>query len=178
MPKPSCKPPVILVGIVALCFALPAYSEDAAADFSFMTLNGLSTVAVLVKGIHRDFERYGLESDVVKSSVEAKLKENRIAVVGLDDAKHLPNASLIEIKLTTNEDRTRLYFYGLSLAVEHKVPINDAGGFVSRRIWSRGKTGLVDPSDLGRMNGHIADLLALFLQDYHDQNRQASPATD
>jgi hypothetical protein len=172
MPKLNWNGATLLIAACALSFATSVHGADPSGDFSFMTLNGLDKAAVEIQGVHRDFKRYGLEASTVKSAVETKLQEHGIAVVSLDDAKRIPNAVLIQISLNANQDQVQIYFYGISLEVKQKIPINQAGGFISQNIWSTGKTGVIDPADLGRMNGYIDDLLNLFLRDFHDQNRR------
>lgn len=161
---------VLMSGFLVIwTHAIQAHDDDA--DLTYMTLNGLRSLAVQVDGVPKDFTRFGLDSETILMSTAEKLRENGIEVVDLQAAKLTPDAGLMRIKLKANENQYRFYHYGISIELKQKIPLNNpAGGFISGTIWRRGKTGTIMPTDLRQMNDHIAGLVAEFIKDYRAQN--------
>lgn len=163
--------PRIFLILVTLIAYYPANTLANDQDLTYMTLNGLHALTVQIDGIRRDFTRFGLDAETILQTTTDTLRESGIDVVDLDAAKTNPGAALMRIKLNANENQYRFYFYGISIELKQKIALNNpAGGFISATIWQEGKTGVVMPTELRKMNGLIADLLAEFIKDYRSQN--------
>ncbi len=148
-----------------------ALAGDDNSEFDHMTLNGLQALAVEVNGIHRNFARFGLDSETVLQTTTNVLDENGLDVVDLERARSTPDAALMRIKLNANENQYGFYYYGISIELKRKIALdNSAGGFISATIWQKGNTGIVMPTEMRKINALISELLVNFVNDYHAQN--------
>jgi hypothetical protein len=158
---------------------LSGSANELDSEFSFMTLNGLLSLAIQVDGVPRDFERYGLAAETISQQTATALRDNGIKVLKFDAAKKEPQAGLMKIKLTAHENQYRFYNYGVSIEVKQKIPLNNpAGGFISGTVWKKGSTGVVLPTELRKMNSIIGELVAQFLSDHRAQNRSRVSAAN
>lgn len=161
---------LIMIGLL-VCGSANAPASDYDPDLTYMTLNGLRSVAVRIDGVQRDFTRFHLDAETILDATTRVLRENGIAVVDLQSARMNADAALMRIKLNANKNQYQFYTYGVSIELRQKISLNNpAGGFVSATSWRQGKTGVVMPTDLRRINDHIAELLAEFIKDYRSQN--------
>ena len=159
-----------LVGLF-IFYSQITHAGDDNSNFGHMTLNGLQAIAVKVDGIHRNFMRFGLDRETVLQTTTNILHENGLDVVDLAQAKSIPDAALMRIKLNANENQYGFYYYGISIELKRKIALdNSAGGFISATIWQKGNTGIVMPTEMSKINALISDLLASFVNDYHAQN--------
>ena len=159
-----------LVGLFSF-YSQIALAGDDNSNFGHMTLNGLQALAVEVDGIHRNFMRFGLDPETVLQTTTSVLHENGLDVVDLAQAKSIPDAALMRIKLNANENQYGFYYYGISIELKRKIALdNSAGGFISATTWKKGNTGIVMPTEMRKINALISDLLVNFVNDYHAQN--------
>ncbi|MBT8446775.1 MAG: hypothetical protein HKO62_06200 [Gammaproteobacteria bacterium] len=167
-------PTLLLYTTLALFAGTPAVAgEDywSDADFNHMTLNGIDAFAVAVDEVTPFLERHGVTTATLRTQVETRLRENGVSVVSMEQLKRQPDAAVLHVKLRTNRDRMWFYFYGLSLNVKQKIPLNNAaGGFVAQTIWTAGRTGTFRPSEARYLNDYLNELLADFTTEYRGQN--------
>ena len=135
-----------------------------------LTLRGLSQVFVEVSGIHRDFEKFGLESETLKTQIEAALGSHGLEIATQDALMNDPAVARLRIKINANENQYRFYHYGVKLELAQKIPLNEQGGYIAETTWTSGQTGVIMPMDLRRLGVYAQDLVSVFLKDYHAQN--------
>jgi hypothetical protein len=156
--------------LILLCL-LNAPSTYAADDtFSGMTLRGLSKIHVVVDGIHRDFEKYGLKASTLKAQIETELSNHGILVTDEQALLNDPQVARLRIKVNANENQYRFYHYGIRLELAQKIPMNNSGGYFAETTWTSGQTGVIMPMDLSRLNTFADDLVTIFLKEFHAQN--------
>lgn len=157
-----------------LCVALMLpVGNTSATELGYMTLNGVSRIAVEVEGVRDDFSRYGLIAKAIQERTSAILREHGLDVVDARTQSRDLDTALLRIDLNANENLYRFFLYGLKIEIEQKFQLNNpAGGYVSQIIWQRGQTGMVMPTEMRKLNTVVSDLLAKFLDDYHAQNPQ------
>ena len=168
-------PTVLLTLALAFGITAPASAGDydfwSDADFNHMTLNGIDAFAVAVDDVTPYLERHGVTTESLKNLVEARLRENGVSVIPMDALKQQEDAAVLHVKVRTNRDRMWFYFYGLSLNVKQKIPLNNsAGGFVAQTIWTTGRTGTFRPSEARYLNDYLNELLVDFTREYRGQN--------
>ena len=174
----SHTPGRLLLCWMLLVSAYPLHAADDDSDLSYMTLNGLQSLAVEVAGIERDFERFGLTSDLVLANAVEELRNTGLDVVDRSAFRKNPGTALMRIKINTNENQFQFYMYGVSIELKQKIPLNNpAGGYISGTIWKDGQTGIVMPMDLRQLNDIVVELLAGFVKEYRAQNPQTLPGT-
>lgn len=138
-----------------------------------MTLNGIQSLVVELEGMHRDFARFGLTEEAILATTVGALRDSGIDVVDSSAMQTDPGTALLRIKISANENQYRFYFYGISLELKQKIPLNNpAGGYITGTIWKEGQTGIVMPTELRKLNDVIALVLAEFIKDYRSQNPQ------
>ena len=147
----------------------PAIHHDDQALGSF-TLRGLTRVFVEVEGVHRDFEKFGLTAQNLKSQIETELRNHGIEVTNRDALLNDPQVARLRIKINANENQYRFYHYGVKLELAQKIPMNERGGYIAETTWTSGQTGVIMPMDLRRLGVYAQDLVTMFLKDYHAQN--------
>jgi len=157
-----------------LCVALMLpVGNTSATELGYMTLNGVSRIAVEVEGVRDDFSRYGLTAKAIQERTSAILREHGLDVVDARTQSRDLDTALLRIDLNANENLYRFFLYGLKIEIEQKFQLNNpAGGYVSQIIWQQGQTGMVMPTEMRKLNTVVSDLLAKFLDDYHAQNPQ------
>lgn len=161
------------LSLIFACVLLLPARHAGADELGYMTLNGVSQVAVAVEGVRDDFSRYGLKADEIRDRTAAVLREHGIKVVDPETISRDPTATLLRIDLNANENLYRFFLYGLSIEIVQKIPLNNAaGGYVSQIVWQKGQTGMVMPTDMRKLNTIVSELLVKFLDDYHAQNPQ------
>lgn len=162
---------IFLILVTSMLLYVPSLvAADSAHDLSALTLRGLSKVYVEVDGIHRDFEKFGLVADQLKSQIETTLSTSGLAITTqqalLDDA----DVARLRIKINANENQYRFYHYGVKLELAQKIPTNKHGGYIAETTWTNGQTGVIMPMELRRLGTYAKELVAVFLKDFHAQN--------
>lgn len=164
---------VLLTGAVVLGAGPVAGAFDAG------TLRGVQRVQVTVDGIPRDFERYGLTARQVRRNAEDRLNAYGIEVIDAATALSDKSASQITIRLHANHDTYANYSYRVALLLKRKLPLDASGqSFVSKVVWSQGRSGLLNPSDLPRIYGDVDLILDQFITDHGSDNPGAQTALD
>ena len=165
-----------LAALLALLLLIPA---TVVADTGFMALNGVNAVTIEVNGVRRDFEAFGLTNETILANTTDQLRESGIVVVG-DGANVMdPATATMRIKIRSNENQYRFYHYGVSIELQRKIPLNnEAGGYLSGTAWKQGRTGIVMPTELRKLQNVIGELLTEFAHDYHAQNGAAVSFTE
>ena len=135
-----------------------------------LTLRGLSRVFVEVSGIHRDFAKFGLESEALKTQIESALGTHGLEIASQEQLLSDPAVARLRIKINANENQYRFYHYGVKLELAQKIPLNKQGGYIAETTWTSGQTGVIMPMDLRRLGVYAQDLVSVFLKDYHAQN--------
>ena len=150
-----------LAALLVACLAAPAGADDA---FGAKLLEGVDLVAVSVKGIHPDFERYGLAADTLHDKVAARLDAAGLPVVDTATALQSPKAGQLVVELVTNKDQYAFYFYAVSVKLNRKVALgSDGGSFAATEVWSKGQHGVLNPSDFKAVYGFVDELVGQFL---------------
>ena len=166
----------IAVAILALFTTVPL--SGLAEPSAYMTLKGLDKAIVVVDGVRSDFSRFGLDADRLKDATATRLRASGIEIVDHATMQNDPTVALVRIKLNANENQYRFYHYGIKLELDQKIPFSDQGGYLAETTWTSGRTGVLRPMDLDRLNGYTADLVDLFLKDYRAQNPQRVSTVD
>ena len=135
-----------------------------------LTLRGLNRVFVEVEGIHRDFAKFGLDSETLRGQIETELGSHGLEISSREALMNDPDVARLRIKVNANENQYRFYHYGVRLELAQKIPMNAHGGFVAETTWTSGRTGVIMPMELRRLGTYAQDLLSVFLKDYHTQN--------
>ena len=130
-------------------------------------LVGVAQVNVVVEGISPDFARYGLKADELKRRIESRLRAANINVVSQSTSASEPATSQLALKLTANADANAFYFYGLSMQLKRKLMLgNGDQAFIPQKVWSRGKSGVLNPSDFRRIYDFAEELAERFISDH------------
>ncbi|MGR8949809.1 MAG: hypothetical protein ACU84Q_17335 [Gammaproteobacteria bacterium] len=145
-------------------------NEESNSGLSALTLRGLTSVYVEVDGIHKDFEKYGLVSEQLKSEIEAELNNSGLQISNRHSLMNDPSVARLRIKINANENQYRFYHYGVKLELAQKIPTNEHGGYIAETTWTNGQTGVIMPMDLRRLGVYAKELVSVFLKDYHTQN--------
>lgn len=149
MPHPS--PTIALLTTLLLALALaPLVGADQ--SFSAHALRGVTRVAVTVEGVPADAGRYGLTALGVEQQIAARLTAAGLEVLPARQAASDRTAGLLQVKLTANLNFYSYYHYALSFRLQRKVPLDAEGAsFIGETVWSRGQSGVLNPSDLARL---------------------------
>ncbi|GEM_PF-3313463 len=156
-------------------FCLLPLTARADTDFSYLTLQGIQTVAVDVEGINKALYRYHFDPATIKKSVEKKLADAGFKIISVREALHHNAASLI--KLTFNDIRSEygFYSYGVDLSVKEKIPLpRRENAFISATIWQKAKHGMMMDYEVEKLQKAVDELIASFLDEYREQNSTKS----
>lgn len=170
----SFRPFASLLASITLLVTAGLLINDASAaepTFGGQTLRGISAVNVLVDGVERDFERYGLTAGELHRQAVARLGASGIKVVDASAAASNAGVAELKVNLKTNKDPFAFYSYHVAVQLKRKIPLDPEGhSFVTEMVWSRGQNGVIVPSDLKRMYGYVDTLLGEFIADYGRHN--------
>ncbi len=151
----------------------------AANDFSAMTLNGVRDVAVEVSGVRDEFARYGISADRLQTAIATQLQSAGFNVIDRNTALTQPDAKLIRMRVNTNQSQYHFWFYGITLELLGKAPLNNrAAGFTPTLLWTKGQTGVALPMELRKLNDIANELVAAFLVTHRAQNPGGIAVTD
>ena len=167
---------LILLVSAFLCLS-SAVSADTNAELSALTLRGLTKVYVEVDGIHRDFDKFGLNAEQLKSQIETTLNANGLVVTSQQALLNDANVARLRIKINANENQYRFYHYGVKLELAQKIPTNKNGGYIAETTWTNGQTGVIMPMELRRLGVYAKELVGVFLKDFHSQNPKVAGQT-
>lgn len=149
----------------------PVYGADDWASFSNLTLRGVDTVAVRVRGVDATLQRVGVDASRLRAQVERRLGEASIRVVSEEEAVQRPGAALLELDVHASRADYGYYSYALLLKLKQKIPLpNDPAAFVSGVVWSDKVGGTMLESDLLRLDRETETLLGRFLEAHGAQN--------
>lgn len=140
-------------------------------EFSSMTLNGLTRIAVEADDIPGEIAALGLTPERIESHAQALLADSGLSVVSLQEAISAPGAGKLRIRLVTNRDGYGVYYYGMKLELRQKIMLgNPAGGFVSQVVWTDGESGTMLASESAKPLAALDRMLTSLVQDYRAQN--------
>jgi hypothetical protein len=135
----------VLLALVLLAAGGLAPAARAAAgepEFSYMTLNGITALAIVADGIPAELVAYGLKPALFEERARQRLAAAGITSMSLEEARTTPGAARLRLRLVANKDGYGFYYFNLRADVRQKVPLgNPAGGFVSQVVWSDGESG-------------------------------------
>lgn len=159
----------LLLGLAgSLCAATTAAANQ---GFSALALRGVAAVTVSVEGVRRDYARYGLTADELQARLTSRLAAAGIEVISETAANTDPRASQLRALVTAYEGSYSLISYRVAIELQRKLPLDASGqSFVAQTVWSQGRGGILNPSDLTRIYGYADELLDHFVADYGTQN--------
>lgn len=147
--------------LALLCASSAAFAID---NFAAGALRGLTRFNVAVLGVEPGHARYGLKADELRRSVEDRLRAAGLGVADDDEALRDPQVGQIAVKLVAVEGSYSLISYAVSVQARRKLPLGaDNGGFLSQAVWSKAQNGMLNPSDLRRIQDYTAVLVDAFI---------------
>ena len=156
--------------LLALLMLSPL-ARAGAPEFSYMTLNGITHLAVVLDGITTDLTSFGVRGEKLEAALKTRLAGAGIAVISPAEAVTEPRAALLEARLVANKDPHGFYYYGMKLNLRQKIPLgNPAGGYVSQIVWSDGESGMMQFNEHFRLENALEQLLDNFIRDFKAQN--------
>ena len=162
---------------VASTLLLLLASNAYGVEFTGNVLRGVDRLHVAVEGIAGKLERYGLTVAQLRQQTEHRLAAYGIEVIGREAALKDKTAGQLRIQLNANEDAYAFYFYGISVELRRKLPLDDSGAsFTSETVWSKGRNGVINPSDMKDIYDYVDEILGQFIEE-HDRQNVASHAT-
>ena len=168
---------IAVLRLVAMSLLLSLANSAHGVDFTGNVLRGVDRLHVAVEGVAGKFERYGLTVAQLRQQTEHRLAAYGIEVVSQEAALKDKTAGQLRIQLNANEDAHAFYFYGISVQLRRKLPLDDSGAsFTSETVWSKGRNGVINPSDMQDVYGYVDEILGQFIQE-HDRQNIASHAT-
>lgn len=143
------------------------------ANYATPALAGLAGVAVVVADVGNDAKNDGLDTNKLKTNIEAGLKKNNI-VVYEDSAKTVnnPSQAWLYLSININKHSDGIYDYALefSLYENSEVP-RSSPAFTRSAAWFNFGQGTVGSSAMAQyMYGLVDGAVNNFAKDYHDQN--------
>jgi hypothetical protein len=167
MRPPRCLVFLLLLAGTGIGMPAPAWSPT----FSYMTLNGLQAVAISVEDIHPDLKVYGLTAERVRAPIEARLSASGLRVIPYDEALRAPEAALLRVRIITNQDGHGFYHLSVKLELREKIPLgNAAGGFISQAVWTEAENGIMQASEVEKIDALVSSLIEVFINEYRAQN--------
>lgn len=165
---PRCRVPAVLMLLLAAWAALAAANDPDAHH----ALRGIGDVAIAIDGVPAEFARYGLTADGLREAAARRLAAHGVAVVGGAGAAPADAGDgQLTITLHTNRGAYAFLSYSVSLALARRLPIGAEGdAFVRHTVWSQGRHGVINPSDLPRIEGFVETLLDAFVADLGRDN--------
>lgn len=128
--------------------------------FNDGALRGVKRITIKVEGILDKFARYGLAAEKLREDSARRLTEYGLEIVDGAVAQSDVAASQLGIKLYANEDSFAFYSYKISLKLKRKIPLDREGqAFVAEAVWSKGQSGVLNPSDLPRIYDYVSAML-------------------
>lgn len=160
---------------MGLLLTLASYAHGV--EFTGNVLRGVDRLHVEIEGIAGKLERYGLTAAQLRQQTERRLAAYGIEIIDRTTALKDETAGQLRIKLNANEDAHAFFFYGISVQLRRKLPFDDSGSsFTSETVWSKGRNGVINPSDLKDVYGYVNEILGQFIEE-HDRQNVASHAT-
>ena len=160
VPRIGLRPVKILATCIVAMLAVGAH----AGTFSAKVLLGVDRLYVAVDGIPAKFERNGLTAGELRKRTEDRLSAYGIEIVSEAVAVKDNQAAQLLIKLNANEDASALVFYRVSVQLKRKLPLDATGqSFISETVWSDGRSGVIDPFNLGNVYGYVGEILEKFI---------------
>ena len=140
-------------------------SAGGSADISTKTLQGLTTVRVVVERSTPNVEIGGLPQTQIQAEVESRLRHAGIPVS--DSA-----VESLYVNLTTRKSREGFYIYSVLVMVQQPAVLLRNPHIVATHAttWWRGTQGIVTEDTLNLLRGHIGDLVEMFITSYREQN--------
>jgi hypothetical protein len=156
--------------IGAALLLMLAHTADGV-EFAGNVLRGVERLHVVVEGVPSKFKRYGLNVEQLRRQTEHRLSAYGIEVLSQDAAFKDMSAGQLHIQLNANENAYAFYFYGISVKLKRKLPLGpDGESFTSETVWSAGRSGVINPSDLKNVYGFVDEILGQFIQEHDRQN--------
>lgn len=134
-----------------------------------LELKGIKTVNITVADVSDDLVKDGVDSETVRTTLEAALRGAGLTVLPrdhYDDAHPTITVQVSSIK----EPNGRFYAADIVLACLENVSDRRTAGMFSAIIWTRDLLQLLGKVDLGRVVEGEKKLIDLFLEDYLQAN--------
>ena len=162
---------LLALAVLAGAGLAPAARAAGEPEFSYMTLNGITGLAIVADGIPPELVAYGLKPALFEERARRRLAAAGITSLSLDEARTTPGAARLRLRLVANKDGYGFYYYNMRADVRQKVPLgNPAGGFVSQVVWSDGESGTMQYNEHDKPLSAIDRLLDALIADLKSQN--------
>lgn len=162
---------ILVLGLLAgsgLPVAARAAGEP---EFSYMTLSGITGLAIVTEGIPAELIAYGLKPSLFEERARRRLDAAGIASMSLEEAHSAPGAARLRLRLVANKDGYGFYYFNMRVDVRQKIPLgNPAGGFVSQVVWSDGESGTMQYNEHEKALSAMDRLLDALIASYRVQN--------
>ncbi len=162
-----------VIALLAWLVSWSCLTQVVAQDQSFgaQALRGVTAITVTVEGVDRNYSRYGLTADELKTRMESQLTAAGLRVINVNDAASDPQASQLLAHVTAYEGSYSLISYRIGIELKRKLPLDASGqNYIAQSVWSDGRSGILNPSDLPRLYGFATELLQHFIAAYGTSN--------
>ena len=150
---------LLLTGVAAPAVWARDYGETGA-------LRNVDTVTVRLEGVGDDWRYYGFKQQQLEDEIVKRLTDAGIHVVGPAEAQGDPSAMMLAIHVYVEVPLSHFSSFGVFIKLRQKVPVGEAGGFVSHPVWSDWQIGSFEYQHYMQLAPHILKLVDNFVHDY------------
>lgn len=150
-----------------LMLAAPFTATAATDDFEYGSRKHMDTVALNIKGIHRDLGTWNITTDTLRDTLADRLNSAGVRVIEMGELVNHPEADVITLRLTLNRAPYYFYLYGLNMAVRNRLALSpENSGSTTIKTWSETRNGMLMPGELGNIRRMSLQLLDSLLREH------------
>lgn len=154
-----------LLGLLLL--AVPLTTAAAADDFAYGNAKHMDTVALDIKGIHRDMVTWNITAETLRADLSRRLAASGVRVIDIAKLASHPGADVITLRLTLNRAPYYFYLYSLNMALRNRLALSPQNnGSTTIKTWSETQNGMLMPGDLGNIHRMSLQLLDNLLREH------------
>ncbi|MEX2523615.1 MAG: hypothetical protein WD750_01540 [Gammaproteobacteria bacterium] len=153
--------------LALLLLAVPFTTAAATDDFEYGNRKDMDTVALDIKGIHRDLGTWNITVETLRADLSKRLAASGVRVIDISELASHPGADVITLRLTLNRAPYYFYLYGLNMSMRNRLSLSPEGsGSTTIKTWSETQNGMLMPSDLGNIHRMSLQLLDNLLREH------------
>lgn len=158
---------------ITALLTLSSFAVKSDTDFSYMTLQGIETVAVRIESFDKDLSSYGFKENDLKKSLETKLSQAGFKIIPNSEIVNDDTASLVRLKFSNIKSGYGLYHYGVNLVVKEKIPLpRRENAFISATIWESNVNGAMKYHEVHKLKKAVDELIDRLIEKHRVQNNK------
>lgn len=148
--------------LMATGILFTALSTSVGAVESSGALAATRAVVIEIDGVDEELAAYGLSRASIVKAMTSRIESAGVNVISGSQLEQ-QGAAVLRLRVRLMRTLHYFYLYNVNLTLGSKVPLEGKDAYTIVPTWSDGWVGSLQPTDVGLIENHAAELLSRFL---------------